>query len=67
MFPCCNHCYQKYINEDKTLDEKLIKSLEDEDKRLVAKENEEVGMEMFKFKPITCKCPCHVKGLNVIH
>lgn len=67
MFPCCNHCNTKYINEDDTIDSKLIEELEKTDLEKVETANQEVGMPMYVFKPITCKCPCHIKGSQMDH
>lgn len=71
MFPCCNNTYVKYINKDRSIDRDVIEDLELKQKEALEskrKEEEAAGRPYpVKFKPISCECPCHVKGMNVMH
>lgn len=71
MFPCCNNTYVKYINEDKTIDQAVVEELELKQKDALEKKRIEEAAAgrpyPVKFKPISCKCPCHMKGMNVRH
>lgn len=73
--PCCNHCYEKYINEDGTPDLEIIRKLETEDlkeiKEYVIKiandPEHDYRKPLPKWKPISCHCVCHTKGMDVRH
>jgi len=60
MFPCCQLCYEEYIDKDGYIDfEKLnnaIKKYEDEYNHRVIIKNKTV-----------CNCECHKVGSKVLH
>jgi hypothetical protein len=55
MMSCCQLCYEKYINEDGTIDTAALK----------------VAMSKHYLKDsdmiYACHCMCHVKGSMVMH
>lgn len=73
--PCCNHCYEKYINEDGTPDQDAIDQLEAKDieelKQYVIKTvnspDFDVRKPLPRWQPVRCKCVCHTKGMQVRH
>lgn len=73
--PCCNHCYEKYINEDGTPDQDAIDQLEakeiEELKQYVIKTvnspDFDVRKPLPRWQPVRCKCVCHTKGMQVRH
>lgn len=65
-FACCDFCYQKYLSEDKTVDEEFIlTNFGDESKCM------KVGTELIVISSGTktklCNCDCHVHGWHVFH
>lgn len=75
VMPCCNHCYEKYINEDGSPDLAAIEQLEAKDlqelKEYVIKTVNDPAFDVRKplprWQPVRCKCPCHTKGMQVRH
>lgn len=67
--PCCNYCYVQYINEDKSLDKDMIEKIEKESKEDIEKYNKEhpERSKPLIFRPVSCRCECHVKGQIVLH
>lgn len=67
--PCCNYCYDKYINEDGTVDQDVIEKIEIESKNFIEKYNKEhpERPKPLIFQPVSCKCICHTKGIAVRH
>ncbi len=57
MFPCCNLCYQKYINEDGTFDEERYEKIYQKAKEIC--KNGLIDQR--------CKCICHQDGKNILH
>lgn len=69
VMPCCNNCYEKYINEDGTVDKEVIEKIENESKQFIEKYNKEhpERLKPLVFQPVSCKCMCHTKGITVLH
>ena len=65
MFPCCNLCYIKYLIPKEELESAdSLFSLETEIDEEVLSEHK-VPKDYPREK--LCKCPCHIKGLKVLH
>ncbi len=66
---CCNYCYEQYINEDKSFDKYMIEKIEKKSKEDIEKYNKENPQRSkpLVFKPVSCRCECHVKGWTVLH
>ena len=54
---CCEFCYEKYLNQDNSIDWVVLYKLQ-LDNPVVLKENEERQL---------CMCKCHIKGVNCLH
>lgn len=69
--PCCNVCYEKYINEDGTIDEvRLLRVLgfgEFIDTNDVVDYDQLVPILKQNKYPSWCKCDCHKDGSGVMH
>ena len=65
MFPCCNMCYEKYLNKDFTLNlDALITIIEEETLTTFNKDREELRKDA---EEKICRCRCHIIGSIVIH
>lgn len=58
MFPCCVLCYDKYINEDGTIDRAVWMTIVLERRRR--------GRETPDPEDL-CRCDCHKKGMDILH
>lgn len=57
MMACCEFCYEKYLNEDGTIDWLVLYPLHLATP-VVLKEGQEREV---------CRCDCHVKGICCLH
>ena len=57
MMSCCEFCYEKYINEDGTIDWTVLYPLQTANP-VVVKEGQERRV---------CDCLCHRKDMKVLH
>lgn len=69
VMACCDYCYEKYINEDGTPDRIMIEKIEKKSKDFIEKYNTEhpERTRPAVFRPVSCNCPCHQKGMHVLH
>lgn len=75
VMPCCNHCYEKYINEDGTPDQVAVETLQSKDlqelKEYIIKTVNDPDFDVRKplprWQPVRCTCPCHRKGSVILH
>lgn len=62
MFPCCNLTYEKYINEDGSLDKDEVWKI------IMRLRSKGVGVAFIeKWQRNICKCSCHKKGIDILH
>lgn len=62
MFPCCELCYQKYLEEDGSIDSNTLREIREAYNK---KYNRNIQPFTDDNKP--CMCECHIKGLVVLH
>lgn len=62
MMECCCVTYQKYINEDDTIDYDKINSLAGE-----MRDSGWSETQIERWLGRNCHCDCHKKGMEVMH
>ena len=63
-FPCCDFCYQKYVDKDGVPDaDRFYKILVKHDTKLNAK----IEGGVFMLYRGICNCDCHKDGKNILH
>ena len=76
MLPCCDFCYDKFLEPDRSLDlEAFAQSRNDlilryKDHLVKYPKDSGAMKEMEKVESMTepkCRCVCHVKGMCVLH
>jgi len=60
MLDCCPLCYEKYINEDGTIDWKIF---DDFYTHIPMRRKFGLGYK----EDTICRCECHVKGKIIMH
>jgi hypothetical protein len=58
MFPCCDLCYEKYLNKDKSVN--FIHYMN------IVLERRRSGKETPDPDEL-CKCGCHIEGTEILH
>jgi hypothetical protein len=66
MFPCCNLCYEKYIeiiNDRQIIKKQLYINILNNHRKLLLTENE---IQNLNIKDV-CLCKCHEIGSTILH
>ena len=73
VMACCDYCYAKYIDKNGVVNQKDIDRHEKAMKKSIdqqlndPKNKESIAKNPPVFHACTCRCMCHVKGLDVRH
>lgn len=68
VMPCCSMCYQKYLNEDGTLNKESLDKIYGKNNYQIIDDSGynkvvKIGLEKVKL----CSCICHTIGVNALH
>lgn len=70
---CCDYCQDKYIDRNGVINKSDVDKREKAMKKRIQKfldnpANKGVSADHIPvFKPCTCDCMCHVRGMDVLH